>query len=329
MKENSMNSVKENCKIVAFVQPQLCERGTTNAMYDYALANEEICGNLSVIYYQSKNPYNHPSAIEKFKKRFTVLEFNVFQEVCDQISKYSIDYMYIIKYGNQNEYNTTLVPCIIHSVFLWDPHGIYACVSKSIATQNNGVWLPHIINPLPYSEKNTFRKTYGIPEDAYVYGRYGGLDTFSIEYTHNVIKNEIDLHPNIWFVFVNTNIFCDHPRVLFLPSIIDLTEKGDYVNACNAMVHGRIEGETFGLSIAEFITHRKPVLSCPASIGNDNEHLLLGKDWIAVYTNEEEFRQKLWNKLPIPTTENPYLEFSPQNVMKKFGELLGDYNSFT
>lgn len=319
-------------KTVGFLQKHLCERGTTIALYDYAVANEEVCDNISIIFYQSSNSLNVPDVVEKFKKRFIVIEYVSWKDIEKHIDKLGLDYLYVIKYGFKDESITTKIPCLIHSVFTWDPHGNYASVSHRIAHENKGEWLPHIVKPLPTSlnGKKAFRKRYNIPDSAYVYGRHGGKDTFSIEYTKEAIREEIDSHPNVWFVFVNTNKFIEHPRVLFLPKIIDDLDKGDFINACDAMIHGRLEGETFGLAIAEFISLGKPVLSCPAIITNDNEHLYLGKDWVKVYHSKKELNQLLWNTpVLVPITENPYLEYSPENVMRKFGQILGDDKNFT
>jgi glycosyltransferase involved in cell wall biosynthesis len=311
-------------KIIGFVQKHLCERGTTVAMYDYAVANEEVQGNVSVIFYQRYHPANHPKVVEKFKERFIVVEYSQWSDIENFITDVPLDYLYVIKYGYRDENITTKIPCLVHSVFTWDPHGNYACVSEKLAKKHNCIWLPHIINPLPFDKngRSEFRKRYGIPKDAYVYGRYGGKDTFSIEYVKESIREDIDSNPNIWFVFVNTDKFVEHPRVLFTPSIIDPVDKGNFVTACDAMIHGRIEGETFGLAVAEFISLGKPVLSCPAVTGEDNEHIHLGKDWVTVYYTKNDFKDKVWKGLQIPLTENPYICFSPEKVMKIFFEVV-------
>lgn len=326
-------------KIVGFPIDFMSERGGTVATYDYAVANEEICGNKSIIFYQSSHPQNNPIVTEKFKKKFkNLISYDNYRDVEKYIISLNIDYLYILKYGFEDKYSFPLplresnikIPYLIHSIFVWSPHGVYASVSKQIAEENKGNWLPHIVNPLPFSTngREEFRKKHGIPNNAYVYGRHGGIYQFSIEYVKEIIKEDIDNYPNVWFVFVNTERFIDHPRVLFLPIIIDNLEKGNYINACDAMIHARLEGETFGLAVAEFISLGKPVLTCPAVTSRDNEHINLGKDWVTVFTNKEECRKMLWNTLKVPNTENPYLEFSPEKVMQKFGKILGDESSF-
>ena len=319
-------------KIAGFVSPHLCLRGTTTALYDYACANEDICGNLSVIFYNPTHPANSPEIIEKFRVRFTLVEYRHFSEIERKIPELGIDYLYVIKYGTKNLEVSALVPTLVHSVFVYDPHGIYACVSKSIADKHGGKWLPHIVNPLPKG-RDDFRQKHGIPAHAYLYGRYGGADTFSIDYLREIIRTEIDLHPDFYFAFVNTNKFIEHPRVLFLPPLTTPEEKGSFVSGCDAMIHGRLEGETFGLAIAEFCLAGKPVVTCPAITTEDNEHLrfLTGStspiedtSFGIVYRNREECSRKLWTRHPPCSRDNnPYSQFNPESVMKIFWELLG------
>ena len=63
-------------KKIAFYSPHLSERGTETAMYDFAHFNEEILGNKSIIIYNPKCSKNHPSAVEKFEKRFDVFHLD-------------------------------------------------------------------------------------------------------------------------------------------------------------------------------------------------------------------------------------------------------------
>ncbi len=308
-------------KTIAFLSPQLCERGTTVALYDYALAHEKT-GGISIILYSR---LTHKDILTKFQQAFQfVIQFQTMAEVEKLIAELNIDGLYVIKYGHFDQYFTEKIPCLIHSVFAYQPHGKYACVSKKIAEDHKAVWLPHIVSRLVSEQeeplqRKLFREKYQIPSDAYVYGRHGGYDTFSIDYVKQLISEEIDLHPNIWFVFLNTEKFTVHPRVLFLPATTSLSEKGSFLAGCDAMIHARKEGETFGLAVAEFGILNKPILTCPATITNDNAHILLGKDRVKIFTNREECQQLLW-KIPhlVSSTDNPYLEFGEEKVMKIF-----------
>ena len=55
---------------IAFHDNQLCERGTTVSLYDYAYYNKYYLGNESIIMYYNNHHWNVPEVIDKFKKEF-------------------------------------------------------------------------------------------------------------------------------------------------------------------------------------------------------------------------------------------------------------------
>ena len=75
-----------------------------------------------------------------------------------------------------------------------DPHGdVYAAVSETLAKKfQKTLFVPHMIGLPPAIDKNdNLRKTLNIPEDATVFGRHGGQDTFNLQFTKDVINNVI------------------------------------------------------------------------------------------------------------------------------------------
>ncbi len=113
-----------------------------------------------------------------------------------------------------------------------------------------------------------------IPENAVVFGRHGGKGQFDIRFVQEIIYNIAKSNPTIYFIFVNTYTFCETlPNIIHLDTIIDTNSKRKFINTCDAMIWGRIEGETFGLEIAEFSICNKPVIA--ANIGFDAHYKLL------------------------------------------------------
>ena len=55
---------------------------------------------------------------------------------------------------------------------------------------------------LPNNDEN-LRNELQIPQDAIVFGRYGGMDDFNINIAKNAIKNYINLDTNVYFLFMN------------------------------------------------------------------------------------------------------------------------------
>jgi hypothetical protein len=86
------------------------------------------------------------------------------------------------------------------------------------------------------------------------------------------------------------------------------------------MLHARQRGESFGLSIAEFLSQNKPVLAWEG--GHDLNHLEMLKDSGTLY-NEDNLIEKLTNIREINNEEwyRRVEAFKPESVMKKFNEV--------
>ena len=311
-------------KKIAFHSNQLGIRGTEVAMYQYAKYNEEILGNKSVIV---SFPNSDHGAIEKFRERFEV----VLMEWCEYetyLTQNNFDYLYLIKMGTNDGYCLQTVPCLIHAVFRFnDPHGHkYFYVSDWLAKDQGydpeTYSLPHICEKLPEAEYN-FREKHNIPENARVFGCYGGSTEFNIESTKQAIRKAVEEHDDIYFIFMNIQEFADHPQIKFYPGNYDLKEKSAFVNACDAMIHARRGGETFGLAVSEFALSNKPVITYELS--GERSHLDILGERAILYKGYEDLLDIFVNfPLYIKYTDYdlPYKQFSPELIMKKFEKLL-------
>jgi glycosyltransferase involved in cell wall biosynthesis len=176
--------------------------------------------------------------------------------------------------------------------------------------------IPHIVN-LPINDEN-LRNELQIPMNAVVFGRYGGYDQFNIHYAHNAIIEYINSNENCYFLFMNTETFYEHPRIIYLPVNVDVNYKIKFINSCDAMIHARIMGETFGLSIAEFSSKNKPVITSGCG---DSEHIKILGDKAIVYNSKEQLVNIFQNIKNIINTKcdwNAYTAYSPDYVMNLF-----------
>ena len=115
--------------------------------------------------------------------------------------------------------------------------------------------VPYIVRPLPRSEDNQgLRARLGIPRDATVLCSYGGRVVFDIPHVRQTV---CDLgtgngHPHLYFLFANHRPFCRSQdaarRVLHLPNLGRKQAMSNFIASCDAMLHGRGAGETFGLA---------------------------------------------------------------------------------
>jgi len=81
------------------------------------------------------------------------------------------------------------------------------------------------------------------------------------------------------------------PNIVFLPATADPILKRRFLNTCDGMLHGRMRGETFGLSCLEFAMLGKPVLTYAES--PERAHLeVLGGAAVA-YRDAQDLREYL------------------------------------
>ena len=316
-KYSEINKILKTVVIGFCSSGHLCERGTTVAMYDYAYYNK-LYGNESIIFYDKNHKSNNISVISKFKKEFEVYSYDSFEE----IDKYELDYFYNIKATNDS-CQLTRFKNLSHIVFeinenIPSLNEIVTPVSQWVKGSKNMECVPHMIN-LPTGNNENLRNELGIPESSIVFGRHGGYDTFNIPFVHEAIKEILEKRDDIYFIFVNTYYFYIHKRIIYLRPIIENSEKVKFINTCDSMIHARLEGESFGLSIAEFSSLNKPVITTTSKV--DNAHIeLLGEKGI-LYNSKESLIHILLNFQKVNYLNrdwNAYREYTPEKVMEKF-----------
>jgi hypothetical protein len=306
---------------IAFHTNQLSLRGTEVSMYDYAHYNEKLLGNKSIIV--SKHPdiqkFTEPLAVAKFKKRFDVFFYKTVEELQSILKSNKVDVFYAQKAGAIDEIVSNSCKTVVHAVFQYEePHGnVYAYISEWLSQQfgNRHPFVPYMVE-LP-NENGNLRKQLGIPDGAYVFGRHGGMETFDIGFVHNTVNRLAHINPNIYFLFMNTYQFME-PRqnVIFLEGNSDMVYKTKFINTCDAMLHARMNGESFGLAVAEFSIRNKPVITCQYS--RDTAHIkMLGNKGI-YYQDEVSLMKILRQQYDKNADWNAYRDYTPVKVMEKF-----------
>lgn len=349
----SSQDTKKPINIGFFVR-HFTERGTEVAIFDYAKYNEEILNNKSYIICFTKEEQERngfPSireSYQKFKDRFEIIEINKIEEMKNVINNYNLHFFYTLTYGGYNDIyqfkNVNIwgsCKTIKHCVFNLNGYesdfyiGIGNILNKKYNT--NYPIIPHIIS-LPDCNED-LRKDLNIPNDAIVFGRHGGKDTFNNQIAHQAIaeflnsfsvacegeeKNMKNFSTNTYFLFMGTQCFYNHPRIIYLDTNIDLIYKTKFINTCDAMIHARLDGETFGLSVAEFSIRNKPVIT---TLTGDLEHINILKDKAIIYDSKESLLDIFQNIETIKKLNNDwnaYREYSPTKVMSIFKELVFD-----
>ncbi len=355
MEENqNISEISKKKYNVLFFMRHFTGRGVENAIYDYAHYNETILGNKSYIVCFTKetqgsfgSEVHFPTTrngYERFNQRFKIIEISHMSLIRNVINDYNIHFFYTQPHGKpdfiyefDNKYIWENCKTIKHSVFdtRFDEGDFHFSISEFLNLRFK-TELPVIPYIVPFNENDrlitsNLRADLGIPENAVVFGRYGAYDQFNIPMVHNAIFNLItkpnfkDL--NIYFLFMNTApLFSDvgqdlyHPHIIYLPANYDNTYKIKFINSCDAMIHARKEGETFGLAVAEFSSLNKPIIT---SVYGDVEHLLILNNKGIIYANDlhlvhifKNFKNIIsWNK---ENDWNAYKDYTPEKVMDIF-----------
>lgn len=314
-------------KTIVFYSNQLCLRGSEIALYTYADYNEKILGNKSII---CSLRSRDQSAYQKFADRFEVMLGDYFNagDMTTMCRQRNVDYFYIIKEGTNDGYILPEIPTLVHAVFCKsDPHGHrYAYVSdwlaKRMGYNPETHSVPHIVEPL-LDIKDDLRAELNIPSDALVFGYYGGSTEFNLTAAHIAVDRTVKQNKNIYFIFMNVNKFADsHPQIIHLPGTFDLVQKRKFINTCDAMLHARQHGETFGLAVAEFSMANKPVVTYKHS-GEAHHIDVLGDRGIYYGTCEEliDILNNFKNYKKHDDYNKLYEKFSPEIIMEKFNKV--------
>jgi hypothetical protein len=321
-------------KRVGFFVRHFGERGTEVSVYDYADCNETILNNKSIILHFPKHKYqsyNYPfidAVFEKFKNRFEMIEVNEFSEVNTVCADKNIPYFYMQTAGGPEppafDARIYVPKFFVHCVFITThPFGdVYGPISDQINKKCGTQYpmLPYMIRVGDTTED--LRAELNIPKEAKVFGRYGGVKEFDIGFVKEAVIELARENPVMYFIFMNTEQFChDLPNVIFLPRQHDLYEKRKFINTCDAFLHGREGGETFGLAVGEFALCKKPIITTKGSF--DNAHLEILQNDAVLYTNKDDLKYILWSfeSDKYDMRHNGYLQYKPDVVMNIFDKV--------
>lgn len=297
---------------IGFLSNQLDIRGTGNALYNYAHYNETILGNESRIYTFATGRHDG-IALDNFRKRFGEIHF------VSEGAK-GLDALYHIKSGYKDGFNTN-VPYLVHSVFDNEPHGaVYATISPWMGKRYNLDFVGHIIDIS--SNSDDFRSALSIPSTAVVFGRHGGLDSFDIPFVWDAIKFLSESRDDVYFLFMNTakpSISLREDRIFFIPATVNPWSKRQFINTCDAMIHARSRGETFGISIGEFAMAGKPIITYENS--RERAHIEELGHFAFLYTDYDSLLKQFNSLIKQPALSWGYGQYTPEKVMKKFEEV--------
>lgn len=323
-------------KNIGFFVRHFTERGTEVAIYDYAKNNELILGNKSFIIcfdqeYQRKiNFPQERDSYNKFKEKFEILEINEIKNISKIIKKYNLSFFHTLTHGGPDIYQfenkgmwencKTIKHCVFNTTHKESDY--YISISDFL-NEKYGTKIPVVPHMVDIPDvTGDLRDELGIPKDAFVIGRSGGFGEFNIGIAHQAIIETVQKTNNLYFLFMNTNKFFEHKKIIYTKKNTNLIYKSKFINTCDAMIHARAMGETFGLTIAEFSSKNKPIIT---SKFGDLEHIKILKENAILYSSKEELIEIFDNIIQIKNKKqnwNSYENYTPKNVMKIFEETI-------
>lgn len=274
---------------IGFLDNQINERGGTMQAYLYAKYARDILGHSVALlhpdmcYMYNDSKWTRKKRIwlshvsQRYRNRIKV-PFD--QKMADKIlstgmemKKVSLegdfsefDAIHHFKEGIKDDFCPKGTRYWVHAVAIASqPHGDrYAAVSSWLGRRDGAPYVPNLVE---YAEDSgNMRQQLGIPKDGIVFARYGGRSTFDIPWAWDAVAQALERSKNVFFLFANTDVKVRHERVFDLPTMYEgevslEVQKRRFVNTCDAMLHARISGETFGIAAGEFAVCGKPVLT--------------------------------------------------------------------
>ena len=327
---------------------EMGERGTDVAMFDYADFTESLLGlpRPFFIYITATGKPKRADVLKKFQNRFgyeNVVGVSSWVEADALIKQELITDVLLIKAGpiDGRVASGANTRSLVLAVFDGrEEHGhSYARISDYVP--GNSPIIPHMVRPVIFTG-SSLRKSLGIPENALVFCRYGGTTTFDISFVHQLIcdiatsQKMSDGKDEIFFLFMNTDRFCDMnsssahlPHLIHINGSAHIDTKLKFISTCDALIHARTDGETFGLVIAEFSAMNRPVIT--SNVHGQLNHIdILGSK--GLYYNNASSLKKILDNFKAYTMVHPvgdsywnaYGSYAPIPVMQTFKKYFVD-----
>jgi hypothetical protein len=308
---------------VAFHSRILTERGSEGAMLDYARLNCSVLGNESVLCLPDRPEFAGNPLLRKWREEFEVIQYQDKKDLGRKLKKYRAEVLYLTKPGPFDEFLVPGLKNCVHAQFLCDEfHGdAYAYLSSWMSRVMTGQQISFVPFFVPrFASEEDLRGRLGIPKGAKVFGRHGGWDTFNIPFVRKTVVQHARKNPEDHFVFLNTESIREAEKLTnihYLPATVDPVEKAKFLATCDALLHARWHGETFGLAVGEFAVLGKPVITFADS--RERAHLEMLGNQALLYRHADELLKILRDFRPHRTQGTEYEIYAdPKVVMEIF-----------
>jgi len=309
---------------IGFLAHGLSLRGAEVAVFDYARGAREQLGLESFLLVRRTEETETSAVFGRWRETVPCLQYDDRADLARILRQEDFRVLYQIKPGRADGWVFPGVRNCIHAMFpSTEFHGdVFLYVSRWLSREMTGRedrFVPHLVSGARAGQ--SLRRELGISPGARVFGRHGGEDTFDLPFVQREVLDHARACPQDHFIFLNTAEFAGrHGRLAnlhFLPGTADPCRKAAFLESCDAMLHARRNGETFGLAVGEFAVRGKAVITFGGS--RERAHLeMLGAE-AEVYRNASDLRRILRNFCPGARGGGEYEQYrDPTRVMALF-----------
>lgn len=191
-----------------------------------------------------------------------------------------------------------------------------------------------LYNPIdsPKTPK-TLREKLSIPANAKVIGMMGRPDLASDDFVKLAVEPLLDFAHIICLGLKPNFTKLNHPRLHLVAPTADESELSQFYNSLDVFAHRRLDGETFGMIIAEAMMHGKPVVSHLSPVDNAQVEVLGDSHWVTEFQDHLGYKERilsLLNNSALYSKESARVKsraeelFLPGNICQ---QLISHYNS--
>ena len=308
---------------IAFYVDEMNLRGVANSTYQFAYQNKKFLKNKSIIFYNKKNYRNKRDVIKKFQSKFRVVGISKFKEIDNYKDKFLIDYIYVQKGGNKDNWVSQKIKTLVHGVYpqkINQIHGYrFAYISEWLSKNfsNNKIPFVPLITEVTKIKSN-LKKQLKISKDKLIFGCHGGESSFDLKFAQSAIIDIVKERKDIVFIFLNINKFYNHRQIKFFKGTLNENFKKKFINTCDAMIYGRSLGESFGLSCGEFTLANKRIISYKFNRHRSHCFNISTNNLIEYYSYNSLVKIFLNFKKKPFKIKNNYKNYSKNKVMINF-----------
>ena len=252
---------------LGFYAPRLGSLGSelTCAIYDYADFGEQFLGFTAFVFYDA-NAANSAAAVSRFSTRFgdrlialpgsLDAAAGAYEEAMNLACVASL---YVLKFGHALMPRigglSSSIKILVHAVGeARQAHGnVFSRCSPCVPAAARVSVVPFVVRQPCLTpsegEKGDMRAELGIAPTDIVFGRYGAHAGFDVPVARSALISVAKRRRDVWFLLMRTAHVegtADLPNVVYLPCAVDDDGLERFIRTCDAMLHGRAEGEAFG-----------------------------------------------------------------------------------